>query len=403
MKRLRGSFLLFLTVCLSFQMVYAYEYSEVLLTASDLSTFDDFGSSVAIEGNTAIVGAPHKQGIIDDGAVYLYTRSSTGWSNPSRLRPLDPGWGSRHFGNAVAIDSNYIIVGAEWATGGGAAYIFHFDGIEWYQQAKLVGTASDDWENFGCTVDIQGDYAIVGAYFETFGSLTNAGSAYIFKRTGSTWNLDGKLYAIDSQADQWFGYTVGIYGTTAVVGAHPVSSATAGWAYIYQKSDSDWVLRRKLAESESSDAVVIYNRTIVVGDEWDWNVGVYAYEDFSPAGDWSTFSTIKVGGSETIPGDHFGNSLAIDGNTIVVGADGKNFSTGAVYIYRRGLHYWELQKKLESIFCSTGDYFGCSVDISGGRIIVGAESADSPYGNITGAASVFEQPTSVDFNWMVYE
>ena len=163
MKQLTNSFLLLLTISLLFGMAYAYEYSEVLLTASDLSTFDQFGSSVAIEENTAIVGAPYKEGIIDDGAVYLYTRNSAGWSNPSHLRPLDPGWASRHFGNAVAIDSNFIIVGADWATGGGAAYIFNFDSIDWYQQAKLVGTTSDDWENFGCSVDIQGDYAIVGA------------------------------------------------------------------------------------------------------------------------------------------------------------------------------------------------------------------------------------------------
>jgi hypothetical protein len=234
------------------------------LTADDSETFDHFGHAVAIDHNTVLVGAYSKQGLIDDGAVYVFKHNGSTWEPASRLRPLDPGWPSRHFGYAVAVDANTAIVGAPWASGGGSAYIFQYDGIEWYQQARLVANdANGDFVLFGCSVAVNGDTVIVGAKNDNQGS-ENSGAAYIFKRDGSIWTQQTKLKASDADADPWFGHAVAIDANTAVVGAHSVGWNTpSGWAYIFQWNGSTWTEKARLMENDSSDCVAICDRTVV--------------------------------------------------------------------------------------------------------------------------------------------
>jgi hypothetical protein len=292
------------------------------------------------------------------------------------------------------MDGTTAVGGAPWATGGGSAYVFYHDGSGWSQQARLVGSATDDWENFGCSVAISGDTLIVGANYEDHGTVQSAGAAYVFKRSGTIWSKEARLISSDAQADQWFGYSVAVYGDTAVVGAHPVSQATAGWAYIFQRSGSTWTQRKRLTESESSDAVAVYDRTVVVGDKWDWSVGVYAYRDTSVAGDWSSLSTTRIGASQTNAGDFFGSALAIDGDTLVVGAesaDGLDTSSGAAYIYKWNGSTWTLHETLTASDGDFADEFGVSVAISGDIRIVGADMADGGASS-SGAAYAYQAP-----------
>ena len=157
------------------------------LSLSPATEGDNFGRSVSISGDYAIVGAPfNDDNEVDSGSVYIFFRNGTSWKEQAKLTAGDPGR-EDNFGYAAAIDGDYAIVGA-WAKGGdetGAAYIFFRSGTKWKEQAKL--TASDPAEGnfFGRTVAISGDYAIVGSPFNDDGGK-DVGSAYIFFRNGTT-------------------------------------------------------------------------------------------------------------------------------------------------------------------------------------------------------------------------
>ena len=182
------------------------------LTASDKQNGDNLGYSVAIDGNTAIVGAYSEDtGGSDAGAAYIFTRTGSTWSQQAKLQAGDK-QGSDYFGRAVGIDGNTAIVGAYGEdTGGsnaGAAYIFTRTGSTWSQQAKIQAGDKAGSDLFGYAVGIDGNTAIVGAYGENTGGSA-AGAAYIFTRTGSTWSQQAKIQAGDKAQNDYFGVAVG--------------------------------------------------------------------------------------------------------------------------------------------------------------------------------------------------
>jgi hypothetical protein len=378
------------------------EAAPYKLMADDAGIFDHFGWAVATNGNTALVGAYlYSQIIVDDGTVYVFKRNDSYWQSSGKLIPLDPGRNSRLFGYAVDIDDKTAVIGAPLADSGGSVYIFQYNGIVWYQKARLVADdANGDVAFFGCSVAIDGNTVIIGAQYDNQGA-ENSGAAYVFKRDGSTWTQEAKLKPSDADADQWFGYSVAIDANTAVVGAHAVGwNTTSGWAYIYQRNNSTWTEKARLMESDSSDSVAIFDRTVVVGNKRNWNVGVYTYEDISVQGDWSLLHTTHISAT---PGDSFGSSVALDVNTLVIGAEhaeGTDFLTGRVTVYRRQNLSWIKDKQLAADDGQGNDQFGCSVALSNGTIVVGAQGADGG-SEYSGAAYVFngylpqEQPSAL--------
>ena len=231
---------------------------QAKIVASDIQAGDEFGTSVAIaeDGNTAIVGAPPEDtGGISTGSVYIFTRSGTTWSQQAKIQASDIQQ-SDTFGQSVSIsnDGNTAIVGAPYEdTGGtnaGAAYIFTRSGSTWSQQQKLVASDPAAYDIFGFTVAISGNdgnTAIVGAYFEDTGG-TNAGAAYIYTRSGSTWSQQAKIWPSDATGGREFGKSVAISdnGNTAIVGA----PESGGAAYIFTRSGSSWSQRQKLVSSD---------------------------------------------------------------------------------------------------------------------------------------------------------
>lgn len=233
------------------------------LSPSDLEAGDRGGQSVSInsDGTYAIVGAPREEGgdgnpISDAGAVYVFTRSGSTWSQQAKLSASDA-QASDQFGSECSIsdDGDYIVVGAPFEDGGsgdptassGAAYIFNRSGSTWTQQAILRAsdTQAGDW--FGSSVSISGDgtHVVVGAKFEDGGSgdpASNAGAAYVYKRDGTSWTEERIIYSSDAQTDDDFGTAVRINkdASTIISGApeedggsgDPISNA--GAAYIYE-------------------------------------------------------------------------------------------------------------------------------------------------------------------------
>jgi hypothetical protein len=365
---------------------------------------DQFGSSVAISGDTLVVGAPGESSSpsrvetvnsnANAGAVYVFTRSGDVWSQQTYLKASNAERDDL-FGTSVAISGDTLVVGAPGedsrSSGGeqnnsgndaGAAYVFtRSDGV-WSQQAFLKARYADEEDQFGASVAISGDTLVVCAPEEdssaTGGEHNNtalsAGAAYVFSRNNGVWSQQAYLKASNAETDDRFGTRVAISEDTIVVGAPEEDSSVsggeadnsaslAGAAYVFTRSGDTW----------SQQAYLKANNT--EGDE--------SPTLFSASGNYS------IAFMPPINGDKFGTSVAISGDTLVVGATGEDSSAtggvtdnsaslaGAVYVFTRNSGVWSQQAYLKASNAESNDEFGTSVAISGDTLVVGATKEDS--------------------------
>ncbi|RYZ50786.1 MAG: hypothetical protein EOP49_13245, partial [Sphingobacteriales bacterium] len=199
---------------------------QAKLTASDGLTEDYFGVSVAISGNYAIIGANGDDvgANVDQGSAYIFMRNGSSWAQQAKVVGSSAG-GADAFGTSVAMDGDYAIVGAPWNDVGGnadqgAAYVFLRNGTNWAQQARLLAAdgATDDF--FGYSASIQGNYALVGSHKDNIGAISDQGSAYLFNRNGSTWAQQLKITASDGTTSDELGLSVSIGSQYAVIAAY---------------------------------------------------------------------------------------------------------------------------------------------------------------------------------------
>jgi len=234
---------------------------------------DIFGHSVAISGDTIVVGAAWEDSSAvgvngdqnnndteDSGAAYVFVREGTTWTQQAYLKASNTGFGDG-FGWAVAVSGDTIAVGAPFERGGatgvngddndnvygaGAAYIFVRQGTTWSQQAYLksskhfsLGPGSGVFDLFGYEIDLSGDTVVVSDQGETSdatgingemnnGKMIASGAAYVFVRHGTNWSTQAFLKASNTQASTEFGRAVAVSGETVVVGSHQESSAATG-------------------------------------------------------------------------------------------------------------------------------------------------------------------------------
>ena len=316
--------------------------------------------SISGDGNTAIVGARGEDtGGNLAGAAYIFVRSGSTWAQQAKIQASDVQAGDKS-GNSVSIsiDGNTAIVGAYQKVDGtwmGAAYIFVRSGSTWAQQAKIEASDKERADTFGASVSISGDgnTAIVGAYGEDTGG-SSAGAAYIFVRSGSTWTEQAKIMASDRQAGDLFGTSVSISedGNTAIVGAYyeDTGGNDAGAAYIFVRSGSTWTEQVKIQASDK-EAGDLFGTSVSISEDGNTAiVGAY-YEDtggndagaayiFVRSG--STWTEqVKIQSSDIEAGDLLGYSVSIsgDGNTVIVVAISEDTGgdiAGAAYIFVAG-------------------------------------------------------------------
>lgn len=192
-------------------------------SSSDGSASDKLGISVSMSGDYAIIGAYYDDidANADQGSAYIFIRENGLWTEQAKLTASD-GKANDHFGNSVSISGDYAIVGAPNGSGDwflqGAAYIFVRSGANWSQQAKLTASDGVPADFFGTSVSISGDDVIVGAPNDG-GIYAAQGSAYIFERNGAIWSQQSKLTYVGSQYNDNFGYSVSINGDYAIIGA----------------------------------------------------------------------------------------------------------------------------------------------------------------------------------------
>ena len=309
---------------------------QAKLRASDGGEFDGFGYAVAIDGNYAVVGA--RGGPDDFGAAYIFHRTGTTWTEQGILSASDGDAGD-DFGTSVAIQGDYVVVGAneddDGGQGSGSAYIFHRTGTTWTQQAKLTASDEDPFDNFGDSVVIDGNYVVVGA------SRKGAGAVYVFHRSGITWSEQEKLRAADGTSNDEFGTSVAIRGNYAVIGARGDgdNGDDSGSAYIFHRSGATWTQQAKLLASDGAAddqfgvSVSVDGDLAMIGawkDDDNGNESGSAYLFRRNGGTWTQEE--KFSASDGDAGDWFGRDVAVDGDDVIVGAD-RHADRGSAYIY----------------------------------------------------------------------
>ena len=317
--------------------------------------------------------------------------SSSAWPQQAKLvegvRQADANFG------ISAIDGDYAIVGAGQTSigGNGEAYIFYYSGGSWTQQAILTASDGAPDDGFGWAVSISGDTAVVGAYVDDDAG-SGSGSAYVFTRSGSTWTQQQKLTASDAASLDIFGAYVAIENDTVVVGANR-EGGLQGAAYVFTRSSGTWTEQQKLTASDGAtgdrfgSAVAISGETVVIGSREDNSDRGSAYVFTRSGGTWTEQQKLEA--SDGSSNDTFGVAADIDGDYIVVGANGDFSDRGAAYVFKRSGSTWTEQQKLTGSDSGTAnDAFGSAVAISGSSIIVGSPGEDED-GAQSGAAYVF--------------
>ena len=376
---------------------------QIKLTAWDGYPTDDFGYSVSIDGDDVIIGAFHRDNypVKEQGKSYVYVRSGSSWSEQSNFIAEDAG--NIYFGKSVSINGDYAIVG----TGAnfrneGKAYIFNRSGNSWSEQALLF-TTDDQSIGFGASVSINGDYAIVGVS----GDASNAGKAYIYFRTGSSWSEQAVISASDGAANDHFGASVSIFGDYAIVGAYGHSNYE-GKAYIFHRTGTSWSQQAILTASDGSAndyfayAVSVYGDYAVIGASKKNTGGLdesgKAYI-FNRNGTTWTQQAMLIASDKTAF-DNFGHSVDIDSNYVVIGAFNKdvngNSKQGKAYIFHRSGSFWSEQAQISASDGDKDDYFGESVSMQGEYIVVGASKKGGNGNTWQGKAYVFHRDGT---NW----
>ncbi len=371
---------------------------ETSLKALDATEKDIFGQSVAISGDTVVVGAPGKSDFA--GEVYTFARSGTQWSQQSGLltflpQPFD------YSGRSVAQSDDTIVVGAPGKDDyAGGVYVFSWDGSRW-NRTEFDAPADS---SFGRSVAIVGDTIVVGAPDEALSS----GAVYIFTRDASgTWNqTPTKLTASDAADNDSFGQSVAISGNTIVVGAPGVdkdqNTGFSGAAYVFTRDASGtWnqsvtkLTTLDIVENDSfGSSVAISGNTVVVGAPYADRSAGAAYVFSWDGTQWNQLPT-KLNSSNQAT-SNFGESVAIAGATVVVGAPSADNFAGAAYVFALSGSQWSQKAYLKAADAAEKDHFGQSVAIAGNTVMVGAPGVD----NQAGAAYVFKLLSEFSINDM---
>ena len=291
-----------------------------MVVGDDIAAGSFFGGSVALEGGIMVVGAPSSSGI--SGVAYVFLYNGSDWVQLDKLISSDGPGGA--FGYSVAIDGTTILVGAP---GNQAAYVFTTTGNDWTEQQKLTSLLADSF-TFGRDVDLYGTTALIGAY----GDEDGAGAAYIFTYAADTWTEQQQLTANDGTAGDAFGTSVALGNNIAVIGAPGQFGESIRAAYTFTFADNSWTQQQKLFPEDAN----ITNQ--------------------------------------------YGNSVALSGNTILVGAPRANANKGAAYTWQFDGTVWQRGYTLTIPDGEASDQFGWKVALYSTFALVGTPT-DTVEGN----------------------
>ena len=367
---------------------------DAKLTANDAEDNSDFGFSVAVEGDTAVVGSPNDAvgSNAFQGSAYVYVRAGSSWVQQAKLTAGD-GASSDLFGFDVAISGDTIVVGAQQRDFGseiarGAVYVYRRVGNFWQQEVELViGNAGVKF--FGDSVALEGDTLVIGAGLSDIDANNGQGAVYIYQRSGTSWSLQTKLTANDGQPNDYFGDDVAISEDRVVIGA-PSRNGFRGAVYVFVRNGAGWLQQSTLIAPDAvgfenlGTSVAVSGDTILAGAVYGNRNGdidngaVYIY--VFNGSFWELQTKLSENDSFVSSfGDYFGGSVALLGDVAVIGASLNTVNgaaeQGSASVYTRSGTVWTRQSQLLSSDGTAADYFGTSVAVMGTTAVVGARFA----------------------------
>lgn len=393
--------------------VFAFDGSQWMeqaqLTAGNGAAQNQFGSSVVMAGDTALISATD----LYQGMVHVFVRQGNSWMRQATLRgadavPFDA------FGAALALDGDTALVSAPFQNvgnrvGSGAVYVFVRSQGIWTQQAKLLASNPGSNDAFGDALALSGDTALIGGPYMD-GVSENQGAVVVFNRTGSTWTETGPLQDPNGQAFGQFGLALALAGDLAVVGAPSRFSDTVltGRAYIYRRVSGSFSLDQDLIgpslspDSGFGEVVALSGDTVLVGAPYQMNVSgdsigtVFVFEQH--LGQFSYQQALVP--NDVQPNDRFGQSLALAGDLALIGSQPSLGSmtpereSGLAYVFARGAAGFSEAVKLQASDGEVGDAYGFSVALSGSSGLIGAPQQNSRVtdSGFVGAVYALTQP-----------
>lgn len=381
--------------------------ADQLLTPPSELTSAVFGRSVAIDGDTMVVGAP-MQGA---GTALVYAHEGGRWRLQATLS-ADQGMAGDEFGRDVALHGNTLVVGAHLedttARDAGAVYVFNREGTAWKQTAYLKAAAPNKMDGFGRAVAVHGDTIVVGSRLEDGANMRDAGAAYVFVRQGLSWVQQARLVSPQPGPLHLFGMDVDVEGNTLIVGAdgegaldmprhyYNVMQPSVGGAYVFTRSGSDWTLQSRLAPTQKGCggcfgySVALSGDTALIGAYRDNNSAATAQPDLEARESGAAFVFLREGhewrqqaylkASNLGAGHRLGFNVALDGDAAVIGAYAENRDAsgallpeaGAAYVFQRRGAAWTQTAYLKASTPTPLGHFGMAVGITGRTLVVGA-------------------------------
>ena len=339
---------------------------------------DQLGNAVAVSGDTAVVGAPYYGDSSATpaqefrGRVYVYVRSGAAWTQQQVLNY--PGTqDDSYFGCSVAIDGDTIVVGA-YGDGGtsGSVFVFTRSAGVWSLEATIARPYESE---FGRAVALSGDTMLVGTYYASAGD----GDVFVYQRSGSDWTQQAHLTASDAKVGDCFGWAVALSGDTAVIGA-PFHGGTfpdgPGAAYVFTRSGTTWTQRCEVDGTGADDnlgrSVAVGGQMALVGAPMVGRVDVLGEKVVGDPTSWASQSDLTGGDW----GDFFGWAVALSGNTALVGADrhvtGGLTWAGAAYGFTYDAGVWSQPAEFAAPSPVAGGQFGYALGLDGTTALVGA-------------------------------
>lgn len=400
-------------------------YFEAYLKSDNIEASDSFGRSISIDGNNLIVGATGEDSnqstvtngstssidnsLSGSGAAYLFTRTNSIWTQSTYFKAVSPD-ASDNYGSSVSIDGDTIAIGAtgedgpgtsitngptasalNTSAGSGAVYVYRLNAGNWEQEAYIKSSNSSAGDSFGSKIQIENDTLVVATTSEDSAQTTitngtgsasddtaaSSGAVYVYKRTGTNWAQEAYIKSSNIQGSDNFGYSVKLNGDYLVVGATG------------EDSNVTQILTGVIASADNSSSA---------------SGAVYLFRRYQAT--WYEYAYFKSVNSD--PSDSFGVSVAVNGDTIAVGASGEdsnstsilnnqsasldnsNSSSGAVYVYINNDGLWEQQAYLKPSNSGASDFFGTRIDLSGDTLVVAATGEDNSSNTITNNAAIID-------------
>ena len=382
---------------------------QVKLLPNDGAANDFFGYSVALSGDTTIIGAfkdDDKIRGVDVGSAYVFILKGNTWVEQAKLTAKDR-MAEDTFGGNVALSGDTAIIGVirddDDANGidSGSAYVFTRTGTSWNQQAKLTANDATEGDYLGYSIAIFGNTAVIGAPFDD-DMGKDSGSVYVFTRSGNVWSQQAKLTAEDGTAGDVFGISVAFSGNTIIVGAdrNEEKGIDAGAVYVFTRSGNVWRQQAKLTAADPAEGDIFGVRVALEGNtalisasrDDDDIMGVNASSAYIFTRTGKTWSQqVKFTAPDGAAQDRFGRSVALAGDTAVIGAmfqDDKGENSGSVYVFKRSGNTWGLKDQLTASDGADGDVFGWSVALSGNTAVISA-NRDDDNGENSGSVYIF--------------